>query len=398
MRSLGSISVPMDDFSSPLGNSFVVTNVGDLFALKGDGQIVYTSLRNEKTALQNLPVELSSSKIDFSTLRHIAVNKDGSLLALWSTQLVAVVEIPLNWMRHGNVSEPLDASSGSIPSRPIMRIVSQEMGTSNKFIKVAFHPLCDHSLVILRERETMSFIDMRDSSLLQDILLPSKLNFVSFTFGPNVEWLRYTIFLATSENEIFFLCPIIPPNTPISNRNKREIWTWYDQHKNLIEKNSSNNSSERKLKDKTYFEITKLFLEQTVGFDEPNETLLSDSNLLVLTKELQKVSIHSRVNDMDWQNIAISNVALQGPLPIFKGQSACADSSTTIDRLCDLSTPISKALGPAPPVIVVAYGSGQVDLLLLDAQVQLMLYSFVVISSIFIGRYHELDISRMEKN
>lgn len=379
IRSLGAISAPSDEHSSLLGNSVAVTNVGDLLVLTADGKVQYTSLRQEKPsqALKTLPIH-AHTNIDMKKFRHISANRDGSMMLLWSADQVVVVEIPQLWLREGNLLEPTEkSSSGTKLIIPTLKELCNESESRNRIVKAVFHPLCDHSVVVLRESQTLSLYDMRLDATANrhNIQLPSNLRFAGFTFGPNMEWLRYTIFLATTENEVYYLCPVIPPGTVVPSNTVKEIWSWYDTQKIAFMKSSK--KDEKRDNMGRYLEMTRQYLEQTIGprRSTTSETNSADSALVVLAGELSKLSMIavSKGERDDVELISLGHVLLQGPLKLHKGQH---ENSGSADVICDITTPIVKVSGLASPVIAVAYKSGQVDLLLLDAQVSIEFISY----------------------
>jgi hypothetical protein len=379
IQSLARLSPTNDDLSSPLGSSIAKTQVGDLLVLTGDGEVVVTSLRQGKTNVQTLPIDKNLANM-MKNFRHINANKDGSRLLLWSTHYVAVLEIPLSWLQQGNITIPPSetSSSGSKSSNyPTLtfKLLCEVSSGGNKVVKTIFHPWCDHSVVVLREKEVLSLYDMRfDSFNKQDIKLPPNLTFVSFTFGPSIEWLRYTIFLVTTRNEIYFLCPILPAGTTVPSNTVKELWSWYDVQKSRILK-----SSKRKVKmdnydgnsdSNTYLDITRQYLEETIGLRPSSHSDVSDESLAVLAGELSKLSVVQIESSKGFEFVSLGHVLLQGPLPLHKGQPRGIGGNISFDAVSDISTPHLHSSSLSPPVITLAYKSGQVDLLLLDPQVK----------------------------
>jgi hypothetical protein len=404
IRAVGAIDVPpQDGLSAPLGNSMAVSAVGDLLVLNAQGEVLFTSLRQSSSLLQ--PVQkltVSNFNENCKGLRHLLVNKEESLVVLWSTRRIVVLNIPPVWVENGCLQSPTfspatttaTATATAVHESAVVATVLLDLDSEDEnanngtaLVKVAFHPLCDHSLVVLRSSKFLSLFDLRDQSLTHHIALPPRLTFNSFAFGPLINWLAFTVFLTTAQNQVYCLCPIVPRGALVSAQAVQELWAWHDQRLfqilrgNKHDTNSGNSGLTAELQPlKEHLQLSEAFLLASFGRPTTAADVLAgemhDWSAAIAagcTSDGNKgTGIDGNDNGYGYGRVVApdnSLLALQGPFDLHKHKHAANLVEASADALCDLCTPAMGLSEAAPPVLVASYASGQVDVLLFDARV-----------------------------
>lgn len=77
-------------------------------------------------------------------------------------------------------------------------------------------------------KDVIRLVDLR--SLQSEVIpLSSNKRFVSFAFGPALDWMKFTLVLLSSGGDVYYLCPVIPKGTVVSLTVVEELWAWADQ-------------------------------------------------------------------------------------------------------------------------------------------------------------------------
>eukprot|EP01034_Spumella_vulgaris_P025349 gene25349-31795_t len=208
------------------------------------------------------------------------------------------------------------------------------------------------------------------------ITLQADLKWTSFTFGPDMDWMKFTIFVLNNRGEVFAVCPIIPDGTLVSRQVVNELWSWVEGQAN----NSRTESS------RPYVETIKVYLLQTLGppsnassngydvVEDSSPTAASGSGLFVRAGEVQSGSdpefalqSFDSVQSPFMDGISGNSIVVQGPLVAERGPDAVR-RTTAANDICVPIVDSSETSGAAAPVLVVAFDSGEVDFHLIDAE------------------------------
>jgi hypothetical protein len=87
-------------------------------------------------------------------------------------------------------------------------------------VKVDFHPFSPHHVIVLFKTGGLLIIDLIQISY-HKIPISLQHSFVSFTFGPHIDWMAISIFLLKSNGEIFVVCPVMPKGAILPYENVR---------------------------------------------------------------------------------------------------------------------------------------------------------------------------------
>lgn len=442
--------VPTKNSTSPtfgsLGSTVSVSHLGDLLLLGADGRVYYSNIRqanrsrslsetsNDEKENSYLPIQGLSSEEIASNYSELLVNSEGTVIALWSKENVAIIEIPAIYTKDGLISPTTTEFTGENESCRFVPLLTSSDAPNNKIVKVQFHPLNPNNLVILREKETFTLIDLRNYSK-EEIHLPKNIHFTSFTFGCSntTEWFQFTIFLTTQTNEIYYLCPIIPTGTILSKAVIADLLVWIIEHEEVINERlldlpstssrgnlARNNSRTKKIESeeeklhelRQYFQYSYQYLLQRFGkntitqmknnlVENPsyyeNNSNLPSSSLLdgYLTAESDDIAgfslsdyfttfpkalqgSRSKAIDEEGEDddSAIEfkhvRIALQGPISVLrsKKQQELIKSSDSLHDITMPSIP-SKYSGMMAPLLVTVQSNGIAEILLFDIVVSL---------------------------
>lgn len=103
-----------------------------------------------------------------------------------------------------------------------------------KLMKVLWYPYSNNNIIVLRDDNSLCFFNVNESNeyifnlniLNYDRNLNEKL--ISFTFGSNHLWDKYTIYLMNKNGEIYYLSGIIPPGSELSKKELKELENEYN--------------------------------------------------------------------------------------------------------------------------------------------------------------------------
>jgi hypothetical protein len=229
VETFGRLAPPVvDTFSRPFANSFAVSQKGAIAVICLDGKFKYSNIRNvEDNELINLDVYGLSNE-DALEYSSIEFNNDGTILLLWAENSVGLIELPQSLL--------LESNSHAGDNREVRctftKIYDEELSSDSSapfpVVKVGFHPYSQNHVIILFQRESLRVVDLR-SLATEIIFIAADRKFTSYTFGPAIEWLRFTVFLLSSSGEVFSLCPLIPTGSIVSLAVVAELWDWADQ-------------------------------------------------------------------------------------------------------------------------------------------------------------------------
>ena len=214
-------------------NTFSTNVHGDVALLTQDGGIKVSNLRSSSDVLQDLPVD------DMATIRshrftNVEYNADGSLLLLWSDDAAGIIDIPRKLAPEGplNVAMHGDCQCKYIP-------IGQEYLTeSGALIHASFHNLSAMHVVLL-VKGALLLIDI-GSETMDTRFFPVGVDrkFTSFCFGPNLDWMKFGVFLLSDRKgrtEVYALCPIIPNGAIVPRVAVADLWAWVDEQEEFTD-------------------------------------------------------------------------------------------------------------------------------------------------------------------
>jgi hypothetical protein len=427
IEKFGSVSTPK--FHDPvklasampsMGSTIEVGNFGDLFMVDENGSICYRNLRltnnqDNDAHIQKLPIPGLTPE-SLKSFTSILSNREGNVLVLWSKLELGIIEIPSSFLKEGQLSDPnAVAKSAELSDANQCKFTSiynrSSSVASSSLVKTAFHPLNPNTLVILHEKELLSLIDLRNYSK-EEIYLPKHLLFTSFTFtNQSLEWFSFTIFLTTSTNEIYYLCPIIPSGTILSKAQLADILNWVQEEQEKLDLQLLSFSS-TKLIEKRHIIIDeqKKFLKITINYlmkkfskialkemmeklkENPifyqqaaDETMAMTDRYIIagggsspilssnISYSLENQLFPERFEDEEIEEYDSSSnyrLALQGPIPVLRPSPTGLNNKNNNNQLSiqDICIPTipSQNSGLIAPVLATVQSNGNVDLLLFD--------------------------------
>lgn len=327
---LGNSDVPIASEIDPFSTSFTLNQRGDIALICNNGKVKMANLRRNNLDFVELNIDgiRETEILEFTTIQF---NCDGTVLLLWSKRRIGIIELPLSLVEAGSgVFETNDCRCSFIE---VFNCESEtgEFG-SYTIAKACFHPICSHCLVILFQKGTIRLIDLRNMET-QIISLSVDRQFSSFCFGPNMDWLKFSLFILTSNGEIFVLCPIIPSGTIVSVTVLEDLWSYLDE---LVEDKDSRGNSERDNLLNKYVDITCSYLLDTFG-SRPTSSSGSTGDLFVRAGDTNniKTEISSLFSIVDNFQSACPSASpssvyapmLRGPLRMDRSFN-CYNSST----------------------------------------------------------------------
>ena len=207
-------------------NNIAINAQGDIFLLKDDCSLYYSSLikdyrkeQSPKEVFHRIQlIEDSQRKRNFNRLEF---NQSGSMLLLWGEKSVGVVALSTCNPNAYEFTEPR-----CNPYDYEFTYIGDEFfeDPDSTLVQARWHPL-GHYVVLLFKRGPIAIIDVNNGHT-EEITLDSKLAFKSFYFGCNVDWMRFSIFLLTESGDIYVLCPIIPLGSIITQEIVEDLWDW----------------------------------------------------------------------------------------------------------------------------------------------------------------------------
>lgn len=208
---LSNYKSPNTSSQQKLSSSICTSSNNIVFSLNQDS-ITFTSIsQSNDHPVKILPlIDYLNGQFD-----NILCTNNGELLVLTSSTIVATVSIPSKWFENGLLNPQGE-------DKLKLNIVYE---SKNPIIKVGFHPYHQFSLTILHHKSVLLLNLL--TKINKIILSSDSNNFTSFSYGPDYEWLRFTLFLTTESGEIYYLCPILPSDALVPVETVKELWIWF---------------------------------------------------------------------------------------------------------------------------------------------------------------------------
>lgn len=373
LEKLGNTLPPAINNNLLFHNSFAVNSRGDIIVMTDTGTLKYSNLRiNSTNTVDLVDIEVFGlSNLDALEYTAIEYNIDGNMFLLWSDSCIGIVEISTNKITNDNNDSKFVYNFTKVYDRNL------DHNNTAPIVKVKFHLLCQQHLVILHESNLLQLVDL--CTMHMDIISLARYGskkFTSFTFGPNIEWLKFSLLLLSTSGEVFTLCPIIPNGCVVSKAIVSDLWDGIDELNDIETKNPSINS---------YCNIVRSYLFETFG-ERPmmmvDQDSLDQRDLFIRAGEYEAFNSNDRVGNNSSKVMAKYTVYLNGPLviekkylsnePMFEDETKSIDFYKSNKGLAnDICTIGNNVYGDimqqiGAPIIAVSYSSGLVEVLVLQ--------------------------------
>ena len=367
LEKLGNTLPPTISSNLLFHNSFTVNNRGDIIVMTDIGILKYSNLRtNNNNAVELVDIQVvgleNSETREYTAIEY---NIDGNMVLLWSDSCIGIIEISNNKILNDNNESKFVYNFTKVYDRNI------DSNNTAPIVKVAFHLLCQQHLVILHESNLLQLVDLCTMSIeIISLARYGSKKFTSFTYGPNIEWLKFSLLLLCTSGEVFTLCPIIPNGCIVSKEIVSDLWDGIDDLNDIGAKNTSISS---------YCNVVRSYLFETFG-ERPmilNQDSLDQRELFIRAGEYE--AFHPNDCSSNSKVMAKYNVYLNGPLviekkyssnePMFEDETKSIDfyksNRGTANDICTIGNniygDIMQQIGS--PVIAVSYSSGLVEIL-----------------------------------
>ena len=363
-------------------DSIAVNQFGDLILLTENDQqpLIVANLRrisDYESTVSDIPLDIPKEQFISYKFGNISFNQTGNSLLLWSATHVAVITIPKKLRQDGMISIPTDSSEEisaeycchfQLLAQDYLNQTSNNIDFNPRIVKATFHNLSPLHIVILRDQGSLLVTDIVQD-ITQNFNIPIQLKLTSFTFGPeDIDWLRYTIFLLTTEGEVYALCPVIPLGITVSSNSIEELWNWFEDQYN---QNNYSNLYYKQINNylKTVFGLPELSLtlnsltieQNDYNNDSPEKYSNSDlKNEFIHIGESSMFSPVSNHNVNNYNSILkalMQPISVQGPLIIEKNQQ-----KSNKKRIATDITTLIASEGTEAPVISIVYSNGDVEI------------------------------------
>jgi hypothetical protein len=340
-----------------------MSKIGEIFFLCEGGVIRYLSSKTEGAVTDPLTLN-TDEEISEMEMSHLEFNYSNSSLLIGGSQCIGVV-----FFNHS-----VEAHSSDFH-------LVHRCPVGDQILKVQWHPLNDTHLVILLQSHKVLLVDVL-SHQTTEIPLDESREYISFTFGPCVDWMRLCLFLLDTKGEVTYLCPILPHGAVLSSHSIYELKQWLSD-----ERLKSDESGDRLSSSGTHFDQIDLYLRAAFGtyFDqlpsasssfsecgeEEGETIDCGAPAGQSFHRAGVPRSRSHLTPGTLYHKAFHQTPqVQGPLPIenriLKPSSSRRHAEETIP--CDICVPIARGYN-AVPLLLIVWSDGNIEELLISGQV-----------------------------
>ena len=290
---------------------------------------------------------------------------------------------------------PDGAIDVSAKGQCIFSLIGQDyLSSSNDITKASFHPMSNVHVVIL----------MKGSLLLIDITYPNNNetqyyplginnHFISYCFGPSIDWMKFTIFLLSNKKsdkaEVFCLCPVIPKGISVPKNSVRDLWAWIDEQIIFQNNNDDDDNEDRGRNDNNndenegYLKSVRQYVTAAFG---PRKELEKEENIagrgeMKSNKSYVTAGEYYTVNNnslyIEMEELLYSAPNLQGPF-YTKKDNNMNNKSKNYNKIeeqqnqknvpTDICVPKIREESGAP-VLVISYDNGDVDFFIIGNEV-----------------------------
>ena len=214
-------NVPIPDDTSGKFSLIALSRWNDLFTFSpSESKLYIASLKSTNTD-DKIQVKsiVNSGGEDVNRLikaaKCIKFNKDGNLILIWGPTMMGCIELPRSYVIHGDfkVSRDISCSAEETDSLNV-ELVENVINSSNPIVKAQWHPFHSECIVMLFKEGPLVAVTVRHKEYKRiTVELGSNRTFVSFTFGPSIDWMAVTVFVLGEDGSMAVLCPLLPPGS-----------------------------------------------------------------------------------------------------------------------------------------------------------------------------------------
>jgi len=343
--------IELDEQCCAFGSSLAYSSLGELFSLSlsndGNVSINITKLTTDQNDDKPQILQLNDTdNYQLDKYRHILCNQIGNLILLWSRTELAIIE------RKNEERSNIDEYSK-------LSILLKE--SRIPIVKICFHPMNEFAVVVLFETESLCIYDLRTLGK-QHYSLPTGVSFSSYCFGPDIEWLRFSIFLTSINDGIYEVCPVIPFGTILTKDVVSELSQWVAKQDTVV-KADSEMSFDRKKHFRLYLEYTSEFLRKFTPLpNSANQSFVYEEDKRLNAETIDRSGVE---------------IGIIGPIPLL-----CGDPDYEMEKdfsehedehcpryYCDIITCSSRQdslKAHSSPILATVDINGLVSILLLD--------------------------------
>jgi hypothetical protein len=374
-------------------SSITINNTGEIFYLCDDGVIRFLSSSSlppnpgdegrigDSFGTQQLNLK-STPDLNEMQMCHLEFNYSNTSLLVAGSQCVGVIFLK-------NLLKEQDMALENCYNFQIFH----RCLIGDLILKVQWHPLSDTHLVLLLQSHKILLVDVLTAQITE-IPLDDTTDYISFTFGPCVDWMRLCLFLVDSTGAISYLCPVLPYGSILSSHSIYEFKQWIADERLKCEEFSSQKES--------LLDGIDLYLRASFGtyFDEYQSTSeLTEEDLEPPQHSFHRAGVPKNGSHLTPGTLFHKSFhqipRLQGPLTVENRIVSCAASSSSRHRVnetipCDICVPIARGYNSVP-VLLVAWSDGNIEELLISGQV-------VCLSLLsLLHQLHPIDRSSLER-
>jgi len=320
-------------------------------------------------------------------------------MALVGSSSVIVAQIPLS---KDPLSKDQDLSHALLKSGIISSAIPLDPGT--EYIKVCWHPLSTHHLVLLTDDNTLRILNVETfesgaeqtfalEHLLEDSAEASlvSLEVVNFCFGDAscASWQAFTIFLLNRDSDVFVLCPVVPYQCRVSANYFSAVSKYVnsqladvlqtieservkDARRNARRRSPSSTASLKALtRQRLYLDSQVQWIVAVCGITSPSQRSILDSSLEIYTHNPNfPRSAHNSPSSKRHKQPASTwyfDISLQGPLDTQL--SATESPQSAAISSAEVSAHDLCAISAVPLVLGRTHQSGHVELLVAVDQI-----------------------------
>ena len=267
----------------------------------------------------------------------VEFNFSGTILVLSGARSVAVAFLPR--LSHDSAA---DEDGEGVECKFMM--LYQASLAKNEVVKVMWHPLSDKHLMVLLKTNKLVMFDVVEGKESEYLLNASK-TYISFCFGPGIEWMSLSVFLLDSEGNITCMCPLVPTGAVVPTSTLYELHEWLSDP--LIERTN-----------KSYLQRVDAYLRAAFGA-RPSE----ESGRLRRVGILNGKPLH---NDHPLHEYFYQQPLLQGPLVVEGRMKKRSRSQASAAVPCDICVPSLTGDREPVAVFVVTWSDGVIEQLVME--------------------------------
>lgn len=369
-------TIPKSNKSNEKSSTFVVGSDGLAIVLNKEGHLIYSftkasslnssAINQDNSSSHVLPLSADSKEVfQKAQFTDIVLNREGSTLLLWSreTNLVAIVELSI----------VIQQNEKKLRESKLVSVTLKSSQPTSPIVKVAYHPFSSYHIVTLHQRGSIILTDLRTMSS-QVVSLRRELSFVSFTFGPFIDWMTATLFLLEKSGDIYALCPILPYKCTLPEQTIEEMYVWLEEQREVFDGsyidsdgresvyrggNSSHLVSQYISTAKSYL-LSTLAQSDPDGDDDKGTENEEEDNILGVNTTSTGYASDSVLSTLgSIGTAAVQTQSIDYRIPTLQGPIKPRRSE--VSRMAtDICVPASSQ-GQSVPALLISYSNGDID-------------------------------------